>query len=93
MQALSTAVNLEDYPPFEEEPEERTRVAPVRYGTKTIPFGSTLSERPLRVRYDRKGTVVLTTSQGVEVDMKELPEWELLELFRHIQFASDQGAL
>jgi hypothetical protein len=93
MQALSTAVNLEDYPPFEEEPEERTHVALARYGTKAIPFGSTLSVRPLRVRYDNAGKVVLTSGEGGTLTMDLLPLWERRELYRHLRFMSEVGAL
>lgn len=89
----STALNLDDYPPFEEE-EERTMVRPAgKSANKTIPFGSTLSARPLRVRYDLAGKVQMTAVDGAAVPMEQLPDWERRELFRHLRFMSSLGAL
>ena len=83
--------------PFEEEeldpePEERLAVTQ-RPGLKTVPFGSTLSPRPLRVRYDDNGKVLLTTGVGTSILLSQLPEWEQRELFRHLRFAADVGTL
>jgi hypothetical protein len=62
-------------------------------GPKVIPFGSTLSQLPLRVRYDHDGKVRLHFKGGPEVPLEKLPDWERRELYRHIQFASSVGML
>jgi hypothetical protein len=79
----------EDVEPEEE--EERTVVAK-RFG-RSVPFGSTLSAKPLRVRYDHTGKVQMTLAEGGELSMEQLPDWERRELFRHLRFMSDIGAL
>ncbi len=87
--------------PFEEdsegEPEDDfTTVLPVTVRPahqKSIPFGTTLSERPLRVQYGPLGEVVLTTRTGGRVPLTLLPDWEQKELSRHLRFAVQNGAL
>lgn len=75
-----------------EEEEERTVVAKGP-GLKSVPFGSTLSQRPLRARYDLFGKVQLTSVDGAAITMEQLPDWERRELFRHLRFMSEIGAL
>jgi hypothetical protein len=60
---------------------------------KTIPFGSTLASRSLRVRLIRGGMVKLALPSGEEVGIDRLPPWERKELMEHVYWAQEVGAL
>lgn len=59
---------------------------------KTIPFGSTLSPKPLRVWLTGE-YIRATYANGISVDLSRLPKWEWHELVRHLQFACETGVL
>lgn len=75
--------------PDEPEPELTTIYKPTG---KTIPFGSTLTQRPLRVSLSH-GAVKLERLDGVPVNLGHMPGWEQDELMAHVEHALKTGAL
>lgn len=70
----------------------KTVLATAGTDAKTIPFGSTLATKPLRVRLER-GAVLLMMPDGRPVGVEHLPKWEQQELFRHVADARLSGRL
>ncbi len=74
------------------DPETPTRVSVPRSAMKTIPFGSTLDRKPLRVGFSC-GAVLLLTPDGHPIGINHLPKWEARELFKHVESALEAGSL